>query len=91
MTEYLQAYCDFVYSKSMKYGENLMPSDIVDIIEKTKEYKKRIFSSKDFCDVLVNVYKWCGFELPEDTFPNEYFSPSIFENTELKEEQDGNN
>lgn len=67
----LKDFRDYVYFKSMKLGEALMPCDVVDIILKAnRSGKYKYILNKIYplwqLQLLIDVYESCGFLFPDE-------------------------
>jgi len=59
---------DKIYTKSLKFGENLMPWDVVDLIE-----DEDLSNWKDKITLLIDIYTSCGFTIPpKDSLKDSY-------------------
>ena len=71
----------FVYYKSLRLGESLMPSDVVDIIYHANRAGKycNLCSNAFFnawagkLSLLIDVYERCGFTFPDEFNRETYF------------------
>lgn len=77
----MKAMLHFVYYKSLRIGENLMPEDVVDIIYHANRAGRycKLCSNAFFnawtgkLSLLIDVYERCGFTFPDKFNRKTYF------------------
>lgn len=77
----IKEYRNSIYRRSVKFGENLMPADIVEIMNKSERAGKFHYithngMTNEWCGrllLLKDVYESCGFVFPEDYLTRETY------------------
>lgn len=67
----VRAFRSHIYSKSIQQGENLMPSDVAEIMKKSRRGGKfknidSLMNNRAWYMLFVDVYTSCGFVFPEE-------------------------
>ncbi|MBB3125280.1 hypothetical protein FHS04_002824 [Mesoflavibacter sabulilitoris] len=67
----LKDFRNYIYHKSIEFGEDLMPVDVVQIILKANRSGKfkYILNTTYYLwtfELLIDVYESCGFSFPEE-------------------------